>query len=86
MDNFSDFPTTLSAPARDAAAIVPNDSINLAAMPRAIYVGQGGNVSAVMAGGQVIAFQNVPSGAMLPVRVSRVNATGTTAGALIALW
>ena len=39
MDKFSDYPTTLTAPARDAGAVVPNDALDLAVLSRAIYVG-----------------------------------------------
>lgn len=86
MDNYSDFPSTLTAPARDAAAVTPSDSVDLAVLPRAIYVGTAGNMSARMIGGQVISFLNVPAGTVLALRVQRVNATGTTAGGIVALW
>lgn len=86
MDNYSDFPSTLTAPARDAAAVVPSDSVDLAILPRAIFVGAAGNISARMIGGQTVTFQNVPAGTVLALRVQRVNATATTAGGIIALW
>jgi hypothetical protein len=86
MDPFTDFPTTLSTPARDAAAITPSDSVDLTVVPRAIYVGVTGSVAAVMAGGQTVMLQNVAAGSLLPIRVGRINATGTTASGLVALW
>jgi hypothetical protein len=86
MDTFSDIATTLSAPARDAAAIVPSDATNLAVLPRAVWVGQGGNISVVMPGGQTVTLQGIAAGTLLPLRPARVNATGTTAGAMVALW
>lgn len=86
MDNFSDYPTSLTAPARDGAAIVPDDVADLAALPRAIFVGQTGHVSARLAGGQAVLFQNVQAGTILPVRVRGVNTTGTSAAGLVALW
>ncbi len=86
MDKFSDYPTTLTAPARDAAVIVPDDAIDLAQMPRAIYVGQTGNVSLRLSAGPSVIFANVQGGSFLPIRALGVNATGTTAGSLIALW
>ncbi len=86
MDPFTDHPTTLNAPARDAAPIVPSDTATLSVTPRALYVGQGGNLALVMAGGQSVTFEGVPAGTLLPVRPQLVNATGTTAGALVALW
>ena len=55
-------------------------------MPRALFVGQGGNLTVRMAGGQDVTFEAVSGGTILPVRVRRVYATGTTASALVALW
>lgn len=86
MDKFSEFPTTLIAPARDAEAVIPNDAVDLASLPRAIYVGQGGTVSVRMAGGQTVQFLGVQAGSFLPIRAKGVNATGTTATGLLALW
>jgi hypothetical protein len=86
MDPFTDFPTTLSTPARDAGLITPSDSIDLTVVPRAIYVGVTGSVAAVMVGGQTVTLQNVAAGSLLPIRVGRINATGTTASGLVAFW
>ncbi len=86
MDKFADFPTNLTAPGRDAAAIAPNDLTDLPIVPRALFVGQGGTVAVRMAGGQDISFENVQGGTILPVRARRVLATGTTASSLVALW
>lgn len=86
MDKFSDYPTTLTAPAREASVIVPNDTADLPQVPRAIYVGQTGNISVRLSAGQPVIFANVQGGSFLPVRAVGVDATGTTAGGLIALW
>jgi hypothetical protein len=86
MDPFDGLPTTLTTPARDAQAIVPSDTVALTTMPRAIYVGVTGNLAALMPGGQTVVFQNVAAGTLLPVRAARINATGTTAGGLVAVW
>ncbi|MFM2354563.1 MAG: hypothetical protein RLZZ528_299 [Pseudomonadota bacterium] len=86
MDIYSDLPSTLTAPARDAAAVTPNDGTDLPHLPRALYVGQGGNLALQMAGGQSVVLAAVPAGSLLPLRPARVLATGTTAGSLVALW
>ncbi len=70
--------------ATDAFSIAPSDSNDLADVPRAIWVGTGGNVALAMASGNVT-LQNVPDGTMLPVRPSRVRATGTTASNMVGL-
>ena len=86
MDKFSDYPTNLTAPAREGAAVTPSDATDLAVLPRALYVGQGGAVAVSLAGGQNIIFTGVQGGTILPVRARRVLATGTTATAIVALW
>lgn len=86
MDKYSDLPTTLTAPAREAAAIVPSDGNDLASLPRAIFVGTAGDLAVTMAGGQSVTLRGVAAGSTLPIRVRRVLATGTTAADLVALW
>ncbi len=86
MDFFKDLPVTLTSPATDAVSVNPNDTAPLAAVSRALYVGQTGNVSIEMAGGQIIDFDNVQGGTVLAVRALRVRATGTTAAGIVALW
>ena len=86
MDKFSDYPTSLTAPARDALAVVPSDMNDLGALPRAIYVGQTGDISGRLAGGQTVVFRNVQAGTVLPVRLARIAVTGTTAADIVALW
>lgn len=86
MDKFSDYPTSLTAPARDAAAVVPSDTVDLPFLPRAIYVGQTGTVVLRMANGGSVTFTNAQAGSFLPVRAAGIAATGTTATGLVALW
>ena len=86
MDSFKEFPTPPVSPIRDAAAVTPSDSVTLPTVTRAIYVGQPGDVAVSMAGGQAVTFQSVPAGSLLPIRVSVVKATGTSAGGILALW
>lgn len=62
MDRFSDFPTNLVAPARDAAPVMPSDSADLTQLPRALFIGTAGNVAVVMAGGQSVTFENCAAG------------------------
>ena len=86
MDSFSAFPTTPISPARSASIVVPSDTGALPHISRALYVGQAGALSVEMADGDIATFEAVPAGSMLPIRVTKVNATGTTAAAILALW
>jgi len=53
--------------------------------PSVLYVGVGGDVSVITAGGDNVTFAGVQSGSFLPVHVIRVL-TLTTASKIIALW
>ncbi|MHC0055454.1 spike base protein, RCAP_Rcc01079 family [Actibacterium sp. D379-3] len=86
MDTFSSQSSSLTAPVRDAAAVTPSDAAALPVLSRALYVGAGGDLAVVTAGGQSVVFTGVPAGSLLPVRAARVLATGTSAGAILALW
>lgn len=72
-------------PASGAAAVTPSDSTNFTVVPRAIYVGVGGDVVAVI-NGTAITFKNVPTGALLPIVCTRINSTSTTATNMVALY
>jgi len=50
-----------------------------------LYVGTGGILRVLTAGGDDITFQNVPVG-FFPVQVVRVFASTTTANNIVALW
>lgn len=86
MDNFSAFPTTPISPARSASTVVPNDTGDLPHISRALYIGQSGALTVEMADGDEVTFEGVPAGSMLPIRVAKVKATGTTAAAVLSLW
>ncbi len=69
---------------RTLAAIVPNDVTNIAECW--VYVGVGGDVKVIAAGDTVaVTLKNVPTGSLLPIRVTRVYAIGTNATDLVAV-
>jgi hypothetical protein len=76
-------------PATKALAITPNDGADLAFATRGIYIGGFGNLRVDMQGhadgGAAVTFVGLSAGTVLPVRVSRVYATGTTAINLVGL-
>lgn len=65
--------------------VTPSDSTVLPADVRALYVGTGGNLVVTDQAGTDATFPNVPTGALLPIRATKVKATGTTASTIIAL-
>jgi hypothetical protein len=51
-----------------------------------LYVGTGGILRVLTAGGDDITFTNVPNGFLSTFQVVRVFATDTTANNIVALW
>ena len=84
-DRFQNSSPSLSGPAAHGFAVTPNDSTTLAETTRALYVGSAGAIAVLMASGASVTFAGVPAGTMLPVRVSKVMATGTSATDIIGL-
>lgn len=52
---------------------------------RALYIGGTGNVAVTMRGGGNITYVGLPAGAILPISVSAVLQTGTTATDVVVL-
>ena len=82
-DQHSSFTEGLTSPADNQVAITPSDSTDLAFNSRAIRVGVGGTLVVTPAGGGSDVTYTVYNGEVLPIRVSRVKATGTTATNLV---
>lgn len=84
-DKFKYHTQGLDSPSRDFAVVVKSDTVDFDVLPRAIYVGTGGDIQAVREDGVVVPFLNYPGGQYLPIRCIRINATGTTAGNFVRL-
>ena len=74
---------SIQAPAGDAVEITPNDSTRV--HYTAIYVGGTGDLKVTTEGENDVTFKSVQVGTILPVRVTRVFTTGTTATNLVGL-
>lgn len=71
-----------------AAAVVPSDTVKLGSATRALYVGGAGDLTVIMAGQTLdspVTFKAVPVGTFLPISVSQVMATNTTATLIVAI-
>ena len=84
-DIYDDRSSGLESPGYNAAPITPDDGADLPIASRAVYVGTSGDLAVTMVGGATVTFKGVPVG-VLPLRVARVRATGTTAADLVAVW
>ena len=85
-DAFSGTLDGVSAPSTRGVAVVPHDVNALADVPKALFVGTGGNIVARGTGGGDVTFRNLPSGSVLPFRATFVRAAGTTAADIVALY
>ena len=74
-----------TGPATHANAITPSDTLDVTYATRALYIGVGGNVKVTMISGDVVTLTGVVAGTMLPIRVTRVWATGTSASSMTGL-
>ena len=85
-DLFVASPDTLQAPARDGVAVTPNDGADLTNVTKALFVGGAGNLALVTQNGTTLTLTGVIAGSYLPIRVSQVKATGTTATNIAAFF
>ncbi|MGZ4849851.1 MAG: spike base protein, RCAP_Rcc01079 family [Candidatus Bathyarchaeia archaeon] len=91
VDKFrTQFPSFQSLCYTDAFVITPSDTLVLSQPPRAIFVGNTGNIQVQMLGTlnsdpTKYIFYNVPAGTILPIRVSMVLLDFTTATNLLGL-
>jgi hypothetical protein len=75
-----------TAPVTKAADITPNDSTDLAAVTRGIYVGVSGDLKVDMFEGGTVVFKDIAAGVIHPLRVTRVYDGGTDATDIIGLY
>lgn len=78
--------TPAASPATGSADVTPDDTTKLDTVTRGLWVGTGGDISMLMKDGTTATWANVPDGSLLPVRVQRVNSTGTTASDIDAVY
>jgi hypothetical protein len=76
-----------------AAAVTPSNTVDIPSITGGtsnngcvLYVGGAGNLRVDTIGGDDVTFTGVLAGSFIPVQVTRVYATGTTATSIVALW
>lgn len=65
------------------AAVVLSDSVVLP--PSTLFVGTAGNIVVANLAGGTVAFKNISGGSFLPIIVTKVLSTGTTASDIVLL-
>jgi len=76
-----------------AAVVTPSNTADIPYVgggdinwPCVLFIGGAGNLRVLTAGNDDVTFTGVLAGSFLPVQVTRVFATGTTATNIVALW
>lgn len=86
-NEFSTVADSPMQPARNLAAVTPNDSTDLPNVSKALWIGGAGNVSIIAADdSSAVLISGVPAGTVLPIRAKRVLATNTTATLIVNLY
>jgi hypothetical protein len=75
----------LMEPAAHADLVSPSDTTDLTSTSRSLLIGEAGDIRVTTVGGETVTFP-VVAGQLLPLMVTRVHATGTTASAVVSLW
>lgn len=90
INDFSQDDGAILAPYTRAVDITPNDTTDLAEIPRAlnIYKGGGGHASvvAILSDDQTSVTLHLNHGLIYPIRPRRIYATGTDATQIVALY
>ena len=86
VDHFDSQIDSLSQPARRSFAITPHATMEITPLPKAIYVGGGGDITLRAADSNSdTVFRNLAPGQILDVRVRYIRAAGTTATSIVGL-
>lgn len=85
-DEFFGMKDDIAGPMTDGAGVTPSNTEDLSHVTRALWIGGTGDVGVVMASGRSLVLKAVPAATLLPLRVTRVLFTETTATEIIALW
>lgn len=83
-DDFGNYSSGLDSPAAHDVDVTPSDSADMPHASRALYITTGGTIRYTTVGGNTVT-RTVPDNFILPLRVKRVWATGTSA-ADICCW
>jgi hypothetical protein len=84
--DYSLYADGLNSPAQNAEVVVPHDSNDLGQPSRGLVIGVGGTISVETVGGQSAVVLTVATGAVLALRVTRINNTGTSATNMVSLY
>lgn len=76
---------TRMRPHEDAHVVVPADASDIAPFATRLWIGGAGNIKVNTLAGSTVTIVGIPAGTLLPLTVTRVFSTGTTATSIVAL-
>lgn len=69
-----------------AVSVTPSDANLLGQITTGLFVGGAGNIALVMSDNSAVTLTGVTAGTFLPISVTQVKATGTTATNMVAFY
>jgi hypothetical protein len=78
-------PPTGMMPGYDAISVTPSDTVSLAAVVRALYVGAAGDVRLTTLMGNSVTFYGLQAGTILPMQTKQVLSASTTASLMVGI-
>ncbi|MEI7443274.1 MAG: hypothetical protein WCK28_00150 [Burkholderiales bacterium] len=82
-DKFDNYTPLLGDPGLRWQAVTKDDNADLPFIPRAVYVGNAGDMTVVDYFDRTTLIPNVPGGSVLPGRFKKILASGTTASGFV---
>lgn len=74
-----------SVPSRSGFVVTPDDETEFR-RTKGIWVGGAGNMAVTMADGTAFMISGIQAGSLLPISVTQVRATGTTATLIVGFY
>lgn len=77
------------APGKRLAAVTTSDTADFTAVPRALFIGTGGDLKVIAVddtSNAGVTLKNVASGSILTIKFRRVLSSGTTATDIVAIY
>jgi hypothetical protein len=85
IDKFQGKIVSYEMPSNHLLALTPNDAVDLTYVTRGIYIGGAGDLAVRDEFNNDVTFTNLVPGIILPIRVVRIFATGTSVTDIIGL-
>lgn len=79
-------PAAPGTPPQNAALITKSDTVDLVNTSLGLWVGGAGAINVITAGGQTVLLSGVTAGTYIPLRITRLMSTSTTATLVVALY